>query len=140
MLYFDVNYLSVLAGGVVSIILGSLWYSPLLFGKIWMRCMGIKPEDCKPNPKGMWKSYSLTFLGSLVMAYVLNALIWATGAGTLSAALFLALVLWVGLLATTGMSEYLFTPEKKPWTLYLINTGYQLTQMLLIAAVAVWLI
>ena len=35
--YSTINYFAVLAAAVSTFVLGGLWYSPMLFGKAWMR-------------------------------------------------------------------------------------------------------
>ena len=32
-----INYIAVLVSAVIGMAIGALWYSPLLFGKIWMK-------------------------------------------------------------------------------------------------------
>jgi hypothetical protein len=45
MLLMCVNLLSVLGAAVATMVIGFLWYSPLLFAKPWMVAMGYDPED-----------------------------------------------------------------------------------------------
>jgi len=40
-----VNLLAVLVAAVATMIVGFLWYSPLLFAKPWMTLMGYDPND-----------------------------------------------------------------------------------------------
>ena len=42
---FGVNLWAVLAAGVAAMIVGFLWYSPVLFAKPWMALMGYDPSD-----------------------------------------------------------------------------------------------
>jgi hypothetical protein len=44
-MFEHVNELSVLVSGVLSVAVGSIWYSPLLFGKPWMRGAGLSLAD-----------------------------------------------------------------------------------------------
>ncbi len=39
-----INYWAVLAAAVASMIIGSIWYSPLLFAKKWLAAMGWSKE------------------------------------------------------------------------------------------------
>ena len=39
------NILAFLVCIVSNMILGALWYSPVLFGKVWLNLIGKKPED-----------------------------------------------------------------------------------------------
>lgn len=130
-----VNYLSVLAAAVVSMVLGWLWYGPL-FGKMWSRETKMKMET-----KNMGMSYGLMFLGSLVMAYVLShAIIFAgtylqmTGA---PAGLMSGFFNWIGFVAPVTLGSVLW--EKKSWKLWILNNGYYLITLLAMGyLLAVW--
>ena len=41
----DINYLAVLIAALASYVLGALWYSPVLFGKLWMKLSKIDPKN-----------------------------------------------------------------------------------------------
>lgn len=36
----DIHWLAVLAAATATMVLGALWYSPLLFGKLWVKAHG----------------------------------------------------------------------------------------------------
>ena len=65
-----VNLIAVFSAAVASMSVGYLWYGPL-FGKLWMKEMGMKGTMSEAAILGMAKSYAIMFVGSLVMAYVL---------------------------------------------------------------------
>lgn len=67
----EVNYLGVLLAAVVAMALGFLWYSPMLLGKQWMKEKDCTPEQMKKEQKEMGKWYGLSFVVSLITAYVL---------------------------------------------------------------------
>ena len=48
--FSGINYLAVLAGVVVNVVAGALWYSPLLFANPWMAETGISMEQINENP------------------------------------------------------------------------------------------
>ena len=52
----SLNWLAILAAAISTMILGFLWYSPLLFGKAWAREMGYDLKD-KAKMDEMRKSY-----------------------------------------------------------------------------------
>jgi hypothetical protein len=127
-----INYLAVLACGASAMVLGSLWYGPL-FGKRWMALMGMnKPAQMDPAmKKAMLRSYSLMFLGSLVMAYVLaHATVFASAytrtTGT-PAGLMSGVWNWLGFVVPVSLGTVLW--ENKPWKLWAINSGYYLVQL-----------
>jgi hypothetical protein len=43
--FFGVNLLAVLACAIAGMVVGFLWYSPMLFANPWMRLMGYDPND-----------------------------------------------------------------------------------------------
>ena len=136
-----VNYLAILVCGVVSMGLGFLWYGPL-FGKTWATLSGISMEKMKESkPAEMAKSYGVMFIGSLVMAYVLaHSLIFASTylkSSGVSAGLMCGFWNWLGFVAFVTMSPVLW--EKKPITLWFINGGYYLVQLLVFGVIlATW--
>jgi uncharacterized protein DUF1761 len=135
-----INLWSVLAAAVATMVLGFLWYSPLLFAKPWMVLMGYDPEDkakLAEMQKGAGKMYGMSFVASLVSAAVLAKIIAIT---TVNSALFgmkVGFAVWLGFVTTVQLTNVLFA--KQPAKLYLINTGYQLVCYLAMGAIlAAW--
>src|SRR5712691_1164205 len=58
------NYWAILVAVAATMVLGFLWYGPIL-GKAWMKEMGI-PADSKPDPKVMRRGLILMFIDSLL--------------------------------------------------------------------------
>jgi hypothetical protein len=132
----DVNYLAVVVAAIVQMVLGALWYSPILFGKMWMKLVGM-PSDYKP--KGVAKSYMLMFISALIMAFVLALVVNLTGIFSIAGGVTAAFWVWIGFIATTGVSEYLWTIKPKPWTLYVLNQAYWLVSLLIMGGLlAIW--
>lgn len=125
-----INYLAVIIAAVANMALGALWYGPF-FGKKWMALSGMtkeKIEQAKPN---MQKMYLLAFLGSLVMAYVLA---WFVGvAVNMNEALMTGFWLWLGFIATVTLAGPLWKGEPKE--LWVLDNGYRLVAMCLMAAI-----
>lgn len=97
-----------------------------------MRLVGMTEKKMEAAKQGIAKSYVISFLTALVMAYVLAHFIWyaAPGSATLTIGLKTGIWAWLGFVATSGMSSYLFNSDKKPWELYLLETGYYLVLLL----------
>lgn len=133
MMDFDVNYLPIVVAAVVSMVLGGLWYSPLLFGKIWMNLQGLKMSDMEKHKDKMGQSYALGFLMSLVMSFVLAQFLSFVGASTLNEGLEVAFWLWLGFIGTVTLGSVLW--ENKPFKLYFLNNAYNLLSMLLMAGI-----
>jgi hypothetical protein len=82
MTLMNVNLWSVLVAGVATMVVGFLWYSPILFARPWMVAMGYDPEDkakIQEMQKSAGKSYAISFVASLVSAFVLGKIIHDDG-------------------------------------------------------------
>jgi hypothetical protein len=135
-----INLWSVLAAAVATMVLGFLWYSPLLFAKPWMVLMGYDPEDkdkLAEMQKGAGKMYGMSFVASLVSAAVLAKIIAITTVNSALYGMKVGFAVWLGFVTTVQLTNVLFA--KQPAKLYLINTGYQLVCYLAMGAIlAVW--
>jgi len=138
MAIIDINYLAVLVTAVISMVIGGLWYSPLLFGKLWMNLSNINQRDIsKAKQKGMAMSYLAAFIGALVTSYVLAHFIDYTEATTITAGMTAGFWIWLGFIATTTLGVVLW--EGKPIKLYLLNNAYSIINLLIMGAIlAVW--
>jgi len=129
-----VNMWAVLVAAVASMVVGSLWYSPILFGKKWTKLMGWdSPEKMALMKQGAGKAYTVMFLSSIIMAYVLAHFVQLVPAVTESDALQLAFWVWLGFVATVGIGNVLF--EKRPFGLFLINSLYYLVNISVMACI-----
>lgn len=131
--YLNVNWLAILGATISAMVIGFLWYSPILFGKEWMELSKFKKGDIDQSKKGMTRTYSVTMIGAFVTAYVLKLLMDLIYVTTVFEGMQLAFWIWLGFVATTMMTTVLY--DKKPWALYLINSGYQLANLLAMAAI-----
>jgi len=140
MFFMDVNLWAVLVAAVATMVLGFLWYSPALFARPWMLAMGYDPDDksrIKEMQKSAGKSYGISFVASLVTAFVLGKIIDITTVDTAVYGMKVAFAVWLGFVTTVQLTAKLF--GNQPTKLYLINTGYQLVCYLAMGAIlAVW--
>ena len=128
----EVNWLAILACAVASMIIGTVWYGPL-FGKQWMKLVGLTKADMEKGKKEMPKTYGGMFIGSLVTSYVLAVTISMATVPGLMTGLTAAFWLWLGFIAAVKFSDILFV--KKPVNLFLIEVGYYLVFMLVAGAI-----
>ncbi len=119
---FQVNYLAVVVAALATMLIGALWYSPLLFGKVWMTAHGYSQEQMQ---KKAGRAYIVSLFCYAAMALVLAVLVSYVGVSTAPQGAFLGFLVWVGFLATLGLTAHVFS--EKPLSTYLIDTGYQLT-------------
>jgi len=135
-----VNLLAMLVAAIATMVVGFVWYSPLLFARPWMSSMGYDPNDKAKQDemrKGAGELYAISFICSLVAAFVLARIIHMATIHTALHGMKIGGGVWLGFVTTVQLTDKLFS--KKPFKLYLINTGYQLVCFLAMGAIlAVW--
>lgn len=133
------NFLAIIVAAIVNVIIGSLWYSPLLFAKPWAKASGMKKEDMGKNRKmgaGMYiPPLIAAFVTSFVLAWFLNALQITTVGGGIQ----IGFLAWLGFTTTAQVLNSWVFSNGRPKELYLINTGYHLVIFCVMGAIlAVW--
>jgi hypothetical protein len=132
-----INYVAVLVAGVASMIVGFLWYSPALFGKKWAILKGYTDESLKAAQAGMGKWYGVSFVLSLLMAYMLAHVMFFSDnffhKGLLAVGWTSALFMWLGFVMPVQVTQQIFGERK--WKLFAIDTGYQLVSLLVMGLV-----
>ncbi|MBI2130778.1 DUF1761 domain-containing protein [Candidatus Woesearchaeota archaeon] len=134
----EINYLAVLVAAIVNMVIGALWYSPVLFGNLWAKLSGMdKKSTGKPKQKGMAKLYLAAFVSTLVMSFVLAHFIAYTESTTVSDGMQAGFWLWLGFIATVSIGGVLW--ENKPMKLWFLNNAYNLFSLLVTGSIlAVW--
>lgn len=130
---FYINHIAVFVCAVLSLVIGGLWYSPLLFGKAWQKEVGLSDDDlAKINPA---KVYGLTFLLCWIMSYNLAAFLgdasttwqWGLTAGILAAVWVIAMYITISLF------------EQRSFKHILINSGFALVYFAAIGfVIGIW--
>ena len=131
-----VNLLAVLVAAISTMIVGAVWYSPILFAKPWMREMGYDPDDkvkIKEMKKSAGPAYFGSFIASLITAFVLALLFHWIRVSDLHMGIGIAFHVWLGFVATVQFTDALF--QKKSMKLFAINTGFQLVCFLAMGAI-----
>jgi hypothetical protein len=111
------NHLAIVTAAIVAFIIGGAWYGPI-FGKIWMREVGLTPDAVAANQA---KIFGLAFLFTLVMAYNLGFFLGDPSIGAGMSA-FYGFATGFGWIAMGLFIVGLF--ERRSAKLMLINGGY----------------
>jgi len=125
--YMGVNLWAVLVSALATMVIGFVWYSPLLFATPWMTLMGYDPNDkakIAELQKSAGPSYGLALIASVLSAAVLGKLISVTHITSALYGVKMSLAVWLGFVTTVQLTNSLFARQRA--RLYLINTGYQL--------------
>ena len=121
---FQVNYLAILVAALATVFIGALWYSPLLFHKLWVQAHGYSEEKVEQMRTTAGRAFIVSLFCYIVMAFVLAVFVSWVGVSSVLQGALLGLLVWVGFLATLGLTAHMFS-EKRLST-YLIDAGYQL--------------
>lgn len=68
----EMNFISVLVAATSTLVVGAVWYSPMLFANAWMKESGLTEEQLKKG--NMLKIFGLTFLFSVMIAMIMQVL------------------------------------------------------------------
>ena len=112
------NFLAIGISALSSFVLGGLWYSPLLFGKAWMKETGITEEAAKNQ--NMAKVFGFAFITSLVIAF--NLAMFLGSSSTLATGILYGFLAGFGWVAMSFAINDLF--EQRSFKLFAINAGY----------------
>lgn len=130
------NYFAIVVTALVIFAIGALWYT-VLFGKAWLAAHEYTPEQIEAMKKGAGKAYGVSFLCYLVLAAMMNVLMERMGIDTAIGGVKLALVLWLGFVATVGLTANLYSNKK--FSAYAIDAAYQLVFMVVAGVIlALW--
>jgi hypothetical protein len=132
-----INYLAVVLAAVSSMVVGSLWYMPAGFGKLWMKLARVKPDRSKMTPAMLAWMYGSVFVASLVMAYVLAYVTFLSNqyfqTTFMQAAVGSAFWLWLGFTAARIYVHDTFEERRKMLTL--LNLAHELVTVIVMAAI-----
>jgi hypothetical protein len=117
----EINFLAVFAASMTSFLIGGLWYSPLMFGNIWMEENNFSRDDIKKRNIG--KIFSLSFLITLLIGLLLAIFLGPEadfGMGIIKGGL-------VGSCWAASSIGIIYLFESRSLKLFLINGGYIIT-------------
>lgn len=124
----SVNYFAVLLCGLISMGIGAFWYSNMFFGKMWMASLDKSEEELKKDFQPI-KTYLVSFVAQLVMAYILARIMIYVGAETPIDGIRIAFMAWIGFIGTTMTINFLF--EGRTFQQFLVDSGYHFIVLLL---------
>lgn len=121
------NWIGIIVAAISAMVIGFVWYGPL-FGKPWMKLVGITKADVDKDKANMPKNYAMMFAAALVTSYVLDftirmgeSIMPRSAMSGVTAAFWV----WLGFIAAVKLSDVIFV--KKPWNLFFIEIGYYLS-------------
>jgi hypothetical protein len=132
----EINYWAVLIAGLSSMVVGSIWYMPGMFGKTWIKLTGVKMNKKMSNGDAA-ALYGLTLVASLVTAYILAHVAFLShhffNNSFLQDTVTTAFWLWLGFTAARFLVHDLF--ESRPKQLTLLNVSHEFATVIVMALI-----
>ncbi len=124
----DLNYWAVITAAACSLLLGKLWYSRALFGKIWSRADAGRQ---RLRTGQSWRVFGVGLIFSLIASTAFAA--WLGPHPSLPDALHQALLIGVCFVAMSFALNYLFAHHSAK--MCLVDAGYHAAQFLVFGLV-----
>jgi hypothetical protein len=127
--FSDINWFSVIVSALAAFVFGILWYSSLLFNKIWLKEIKLSDEEIKNS--NMVMIFGTTFVLNIIGAIALDLLIGKES--TFLSGLLTGLYVSVAWIATSFGINYLYT--SKSFRLFLIDVFYYIVFFAVMGAI-----
>lgn len=121
----EINYLAVVVAAAASMVVGAIWYSPLLFAKPWQELVGIKTDAVQ---SGASMAMVIAAIAGLLTAFVLRHFVVYAGANTWQEGAIVGFWVWLGFVVTTLLVHNAFEQRRKK--LFLINAGHHFVELI----------
>ena len=134
----EINYWAVILATLSSMVIGSIWYAPKVFGNYWMKAAGVTPSGKMSDAAG---PIITTLIVSFVTAWVLAGSVFLAwnfyGGSFFWASIVTAVVLWAGFTAARFITHDAF--DKRPSGLTMLNIAHELVTVVVMAIIiGVW--
>lgn len=145
MMYGYVNYLAVLVAAIAAMIVGFVWYSPGVFGNIWMKIIGkdkLGNAEREKMQKNIRPYFAIMFIATFIGAAVLAWFIVWLEAATLGGGLRVGFCAWLGFALPFATGDALFSGRDKSLIrpMFLVQAGHHLAGLLVMGAIlGAWL-
>ena len=134
-MFWEVNYLAVVAAAVAHFIVGAFWYG-LLFAKQWMASLEVTEERMEKIRQGGPGVFVISFIGSLFLAWSVAVLFKFIKPGMIDGILF-GILFWFGFSVYNGLNNLLY--QKEPFNRFLIDLAYHLVGIVAVCEVIAFL-
>ncbi len=129
-----INWMAVVVATAAAMIIGAVWYSKLLFGKIWQKKVNLSDKDMR---EGALPAYLGMLVLALLTAFVLAHFVSYAQATTVWEGMVTGFWVWLGFVLPVLAGKVLF--ERRGKKLFLISAGNQLLALLVMGAIlAAW--
>jgi len=130
----EINIWAVVVATLSTMVVGSLWYTPKVFGNYWMRVAKVSPSgEAKDAVKPILITLALSFVSAVVLAGSVAIAQEFYGGSFLGNSLITAVILWAGFTAARFITHDAF--EGRPAGLTALNCAHELVTYLVMGLV-----
>ncbi len=134
----EINYWAVLLATLSSMIVGSIWYTPKVFGNYWMKSANITPTG---NARDAAKPIIITVVVSFITSWVLAGAVFISwdfyGGSFFVNSILTAIILWAGFTAARFITHDAF--DGRPTGLTVLNVSHEFVTIVVMALIiGVW--
>ncbi|QYH35796.1 DUF1761 domain-containing protein [Salinibacterium sp. M195] len=134
----EINYIAVILATLSSMIVGTIWYSPRVFGNYWMKAANVTPSG---NTADAVRPIVVTVIVSFITAWVLAGAAFIAfdfyGGSFFVNTLLTSIVLWGGFTAARFITHDQF--DGRPNGLTVLNVSHEFVTIVVMAIIiGVW--
>ena len=126
----SINWIALLVAVIAKQVIGALWHSPMVFGKVWSAETGVSDSEMRAT---LPRALPIEIVGSLIAAFVLLHAVRYAQANSVLLGAAVGFLNWLGFVATSRLGSVLFA--KGSFRLYLIDAGYWLVGLVVMGAI-----
>ena len=129
----DVNYWAIVVATVSTMVVGSIWYTPKVFGIYWMRVAKVDNTSDRGAVGPILTTLIVSFISAWVLAITTQVAWTALDGNYLLMAITTGLMLWAGFTAARFITHDVF--EGRPAGLTILNIAHELVTVLVMALI-----
>ncbi len=119
-MFEGIHEVSVLVSALLAVAVGNIWYSPVVFGKYWMRAAGSTIHDTNLSDKELFVSVLKAIVVQGIFFYMLAHIL--RGALAFGASIFEISLLVASVIGVQILSIVIW--ERKPLSYFFVHAGY----------------
>jgi hypothetical protein len=130
----EINIWAVVLATLSSMVVGSVWYTPKVFGNYWMKLAKVTPSgDAKDAVKPILITLVVSFVSALVLAGSAAISQHFYGGNFLANTLITAVILWAGFTASRFITHDAF--DGRPAALTVLNCAHELVTLVVMGLI-----
>lgn len=130
----QIPWLGIILAAAAAMLIGTIWYSPAMFGKPWQRIVGLTDKKMKERTtSAMLILVLISLLTAYILAHFINYTHYFMGGSWVSVGIETGLWVWLGFGVTTIFAHGIFEPRDR--SVLFIHAGNRLATLLAMGAI-----